>query len=214
MQQFGGAASIGNALIYISAFIFYGGVFVYPAENASAVEEIKFLTDNHATLSVMNLVSYVLFGILLAVLVTAIHERLHHFAPIVSKLTTAFGMIWVGLVVASGMIANVGLNTVIGIENAEEALQVWSGVGIVSEGLGGGNEIVGGIWVLLLSIIALKGNLFSKPLNFVGILVGLAGILSVYPLAIFTEIFGVSQIVWFLWIGIFMLQKSVVAQEN
>lgn len=214
IQQLGGAASIGNALIYITAFIFYGGIFVYPAANASAVEELKFLSDNFGTLSVLNLISYVLFGILLAVLVVALHERLKNLAPIFSRLTAAFGLIWVGLVIASGMIANVGLNTVIGIEDPEKAISIWSSVGIVSEGLGGGNEIVGGIWVLLLSIIALKGKLLSKPLNFLGLLVGIAGILTVYPLEIFTEIFGISQIIWFLWLGVFMLGKPVSAAEN
>ena len=87
---------------------------------------------------------------------------------------------------------------------------IWSSVSIISEGLGGGNEIVGGIWVLLLSFIALKGGLFSKPLIFLGILVGLSGILTIYPLEISTEIFGISQIIWFLWIGVFMFRKPTI----
>lgn len=214
IQQMGGAAALLQALIYITAFIFYGGVLVYPAANASAGEELNFLSDNYLTLSILNLLSYLLFGILLAVLVVAIHQRLKNFAPIFSKLAATFGIIWVGLVIASGMIANVGLNSVIAIEETENAMLVWSSVSIVTEGLGGGNEIVGGIWVLLLSIIALKGQLFSKPLNFLGILVGIAGILTVYPLEIFTEIFGISQIIWFLWIGIFMIRKPATAVEN
>jgi len=114
------------------------------------------------------------------------------------------------------MIANIGLNTVldIGTKDAESAMIIWSSVSIVSEGLGGGNEIVGGIWVLLLSIIAMKGQIFSKSLNFLGILVGIAGILTIYPLDVFTEIFGISQIIWFLWIGIFMMRKPYVTIEN
>lgn len=209
IQKLGGAAAILNALIYITAFIFYGGILVYPAANTSAVEELNFLSDNYLTLSILNLVSYVLFGTLLAVLVVAIHQRLKDFVPSFSKLTAAFGIIWVGLVIASGMIANAGLNSVIAMEDTEKALLVWSSVSIISEGLGGGNEIVGGIWVLLISIIALKGQLFSKPLNVLGLLVGIAGILTIYPLEIFTEIFGISQIIWFLWIGIFMIRKPI-----
>lgn len=209
IQKIGGVAAIFQALIYITAFIFYGALLVYPDANASAVEELNFLSDNYFTLSVLNLVSYVLFGILLAVLVVAIHQRLKNFAPSFSKLASAFGIIWVGLVIASGMIANVGLNTVIAMEDPEKALLVWSSVSIIFEGLGGGNEIVGGIWVLLISIIALKGQLFSKPLNVLGLLVGIAGVLTVYPLEIFTEIFGISQIIWFLRIGVFMIRKPI-----
>ena len=125
-------------------------------------------------------------------------------------------MIWVGLVIASGMIINIGLKSVIdtGIKDPESAMQIWSSVSIISEGLGGGNEIVGGIWVLLLSIIALKGQLFSKTLIFLGILVGIAGILTVYPLDLFTEIFGISQIIWFFWIGIFMIRKPLTVLKS
>ena len=212
IQKIGGVFAILEALIYIFAFIVYGGILVYPDANASTVEELNFLSDNHLTLSILNLVSYVLFGILLAVLVLAIHQRLKSYAPIFAKLAFAFGIIWVGLVIASGMIANIGLNYVIeiGIKEPENAMLVWSSFSIISEGLGGGNEIVGGIWVLLLSIIAFKGQLFSKPLIFLGILVGMAGISTIYPLEIFTEIFGISQIIWFLWIGIFMIRKPLI----
>ncbi len=216
IQKIGGVCAILEALIYIFAFIVYGGILVYPNANASIVEELNFLSENHLTLSILNLVSYVLFGILLAVLVLAIHQRLKNYSPIFSKLASAFGIIWVGLVIASGMIANIGLNYVIeiGIKEPENAMLVWSSVSIISEGLGGGNEIVGGIWVLLLSIIAFKGQLFSKPLIFLGILVGMAGILTIYPLEIFTEIFGISQLIWFLWIGISMISKPLIIVED
>jgi hypothetical protein len=189
---------------------------VRPGKNATVAEELNHLTDNYLLLSIVNLVSYVIFGIVLAVLVLAIHQRLKQYASNFSKLAFIFGIIWVGLVIASGMIGNIGLNSVIemGSTAPENAMLVWSSVSIVAEGLGGGNEIVGGIWVLVLSIIALKGNFFSKPLNVLGILVGIAGILTVYPLDLFTEIFGISQIVWFIWIGIAMIRKPVIAEPN
>ncbi|MFD2185815.1 hypothetical protein [Aquimarina celericrescens] len=215
-QKLGGVCAILEALIYIAAFLVYGGVLVYPNANASIVAELNFLSDNYITLAILNFVSYVLFGILLAVLVLAIHQRLKNYSPSFSKLAFVFGIIWVGLVIASGMITNIGLKYVIetGIREPENAMQIWSSISIISEGLGGGNEIVGGIWVLLISIIALKGQLFSKPLIFLSIIVGIAGILTIYPLDFFTEIFGISQIIWFLWIGIFMMRNpSVVMRE-
>ncbi len=216
LQKIGGVSAIIEGLIYISAFIIYGGVLSYPNKNASATEELNFLTDNFLLLSILNLVVYVLFGIVLAVLTIAIHQQLKTYAPNFSKLAFVFGIIWVGLVISSGMIGNIGLSAVIdmGSSSPEEAMTVWSSVNIVTEGLGGGNEIVGGVWVLFLSIIALKGQFFSKPLNILGILVGIAGILTVYPLDLFTEIFGISQIVWFLWIGIAMIRKPVIVESN
>lgn len=215
LQQVGGICSILEGLIYVAAFIVYGGVLVYPNGDASVIDKFNFLSDNYLILSILNLVSYVLFGILLAVLVLAIHERLQAHTPSLSKLTAVFGFIWVGLVIASGMISTVGLNAIIemGSKDPEKAMLVWSSVSIISEGLGGGNEIVGGIWVLLLSMIALRGQAFSKPLIFLGALVGIAGILTIYPLDLFTEIFGISQIVWFLWIGIAMMRKPLVTDN-
>jgi len=215
LQKIGGVCAITEALIYIAAFIVYGAVLVYPSADANAVEELGFLSQNHLTLSILNLVSYVLFGILLAVLVLALHQRLKTHSPNFSKLAAVFGIIWVGLVIASGMIANIGLNSVVemGASEPEQAMLVWSSVSIISEGLGGGNEVVGGVWVLLVSIIALRGRLLSRPLAFLGILVGTAGILTIYPLEIFTEIFGITQIIWFSWIGIIMLRKPSTTEE-
>jgi len=215
IQQLGGVAAISEGIIYILAFIFYGGVLVYPRTDANAEEKLSFLTENYSTLSILNLMSYVLFGILLAVLVLALHQRLKNYSPNLSNLASIFGIIWVGLVIASGMIANIGLNTVVnmGTQDAVNAMSLWSSIGVVTEGLGGGNEIVGGIWVLLISIIGLKEKVFTRPLNYLGLLVGIAGILSIYPLDIFTEVFGLSQIIWFLWIGISLLRTRIPADK-
>ena len=210
LQKIGGISAILEAVIYITAFIVYGAVLVYPPANADSAQELSFLSDNQIILSVMNLIMYVLFGILLTVLVLAIHQRLKKKSLALSQVASVFGLIRVGLVIATGMISNIGLNSVIelGETEPEQAMLIWSSIGIVTEGLGGGNEIVGGFWVLLLSFGALKGRSLSKPLIFLGIAVGLAGILTIYPADVFTEIFGVSQIIWFIWLGIFMLRNT------
>jgi len=213
LQKIGGISAILEAVIYITAFIVYGAVLVYPPANADTVQELSFLSDNQIILSVMNLIMYVLFGILLAVLVLAIHQRLKEKSPALSQIASVFGLIWVGLVIATGMISNIGLISVIelGETEPEQAMLIWSSIGIVTEGLGGGNEIVGGIWVLLLSFGALRGRNLSTPLIYLGIAVGLAGILTIYPADVFTEIFGVSQIIWFIWLGIFMLRDASIS---
>lgn len=210
LQKAGGIAAILEAVIYITAFIVYGAVLVYPPINADSIQELRFLTDNQLILSVMNLIIYVLFGIFLAVLVLATHQRLKEYSPVLSRIASVFGSIWVGLVIASGMIGNIGLNSVVelGAKEPEKAMLIWSSVSIVTEGLGGGNEIVGGIWVLLLSLASIKERSFPKSFIFLGVVVGLAGILTIYPLDVFTEIFGISQIIWFMLMGIFMLRNA------
>ena len=210
-QKVGGFSSILLGLIYIVAFIIYGGILNYPKANATETERLNFLSDNYFILSTVTFISYVLFGILLAVLVVSLHQRIKDSFPNLSILTSVFGIIWVGLVVASGMISNIGLSSVIeiGIDDPQKAMLIWSSVGIVSEGLGGGNEIVGGVWVLLLSIVTFKSSSFSKLLSVLGLFVGIVGVLTVLPFDVFKEIFGISQIVWFIWIGISMIRKPL-----
>ena len=209
LQKIGGVSAIIEAIIYVSAFVFFGAFWNFPTD-ADSVQKFAFLTENQVTLSIVNLIMYVIFGIFLAVLVLAINERLKSNTPTLSQIASIFGVVWVGLVIASGMIANIGLSAVLELstKDPEQAMTVWRAIYSVVEGLGGGNEVVGGLWVLLLSFAALKGDELSKRLNYFGIFVGIVGILTVYPADVLTEIFGVSQIVWFSWLGAAMLASS------
>ncbi len=209
LQKIGGVAALFEAIIYVSAFVFFGAFWNFPAD-ADSVQKLSFLADNQVILSVVNLTMYVLFGIFLAVLVLALHERLKGNTTTLSRTASLFGVVWVGLVIASGMIANIGLGVVIELsaKDPEQAMIAWRTINAVVEGLGGGNEIVGGLWVLLLSIAALRGSELTKLLNYFGILIGVAGVLTVYPANVITEIFGLGQIVWFTWLGSHMLRSQ------
>lgn len=210
LQKLGGVAALTLAIIYIAAFMFFG-MFLDLPSNANTTQKFNFLAENQIILAVVNLVIYVVFGIFLAVLVLALHHRLKHSAQVLTQLSSIFGLIWVSLVIASGMIANIGLATVIdlSITDTDKAMTVWLGVNIVVNGLGGGNEIVAGLWMLLLSTAALKSNELSRTLNYLGLFVGFMGILTIYPKDLFTEIFGLSQIIWFIWLGLYLLIKPL-----
>jgi hypothetical protein len=208
LQKIGGVAALFEAAIYISAFAFFGAFWDYPI-TADDAQKFIFLTDNQAILSIVNLTMYVVFGLFLAVLVLTIYQRMKTKAPVLSQTASVFGIIWVGLVIASGMIANVGLGAVIDLsaKNTEQAMTLWVVINTIVEGLGGGNEVVGGLWVLLLSIAGLKIIELPKLLNYLGLFVGSVGVLTIYPAEILTEIFGLSQIIWFFWLGMAMLMS-------
>jgi hypothetical protein len=201
-------AALFEAVIYIFAFVFYGVFWDFP-QYADNMQKFSFLADNQAILSIVNLTMYVLFGVFLALLVLALHQRLKIKAPALIQLASVFGLIWVCLIIATGMVANIGLGTVIELseKNADQAMVLWIVINTIVEGLGGGNEIVGGLWVLLLSVAALKVNELPKLLNCLGLFIGFVGILSIYPAQILTEIFSLGQIVWFSWLGITMLMS-------
>jgi hypothetical protein len=207
-QKLGGVIAFLEAGIYILAFVFFGAFWDFPAV-ANNTQKLAFLANNYVMLSIVNLVMYILFGIFLAVLVLVIHQRLKLKALILSQLATVFGLIWVAFVIASGMIANIGLNTAIklSVDDVEKAMTVWITLNTLVESLGGGNELVGGIWLTLLSFAAIKTNEFSKWTNYMGLVIGLIGIFTIYPDDILTEVFGLGQIIWFLGIGFTLLIK-------
>ena len=126
------------------------------------------------------------------------------------QVATIFGLIWAGLVIASGMIANVGTAAVVDLYSTDpnQAAAVWMGINPVIEGLGGGNEIVGGLWTLLVSLAALRTGMLHRGLNYLGLVVGGAGILSAIPALgeIGGGVFGVTQLVWFVGLGILLLR--------
>ena len=44
-----------------------------------------------------------------------------------------------------------------------------------------GNELVGSLWVLLLSLAALRTGGLTRALNYLGVVLGIAGILTMIP---------------------------------
>lgn len=213
LQKFAGIAAISEALIYIVAFVYFGVFLTFPA-GGSPAEKMAYLAEIQLSFSMIYFLIYVVFGIVLSVLVVGLHEKLKHTNNPVVTIGSLFGVIWVGLVIASGMISNIGLDHAIGLmdKSPEKALEMWVLVSVITESLGGGNEIVGGLWVLLISIAAMRAGWLPRGLNWLGIFVGLAGIATVYPDDIFTEIFGISQIVWFFWLGACLISKKYAGE--
>ncbi len=210
LQKLGGISALIEAALYVTGFAMFLTV-LDPSGYEGHVQRIAFLADNQVASFIANLLIYVVFGVVLVVLVQALHARLKNGSPAIMQTATAFGLIWAGLVIASGMIANIGNSTVVALfsENQDQAVSLWLAVTTVQEALGGGNEIVGGLWVLLLSWAALSAGNLPKALNYLGVLVGLAGILTVVPaFDVLMDVFGLSQIVWFAWLGIVMLREN------
>lgn len=213
LQKVGGVAALIEAAVYVFGF----GLFVVVLDSSEFVgpaEQIALLTEAHTVLYVANLLIYVVFGACLVVLTLALHERLKSGARATMQVASAFGLIWAGLVIASGMIANIGMSSVVELAatEPEQAASLWVAVGTLQEALGGGNEVTGGLWVALLSWAALRSGRLHNALNYLGLAVGLAGVLTMIPDAeMFAAVFGMGQIVWFAWVGGVMLRRPLEA---
>jgi hypothetical protein len=129
-----------------------------------------------------------------------------------TQAATAVGLMWAFVLVASGMIFNAGVAAVVGLHDASpvQAVSAWQAIEPVAQGLGGsGGEFLGGLWVLLVSVAALRTGRLPKVLNWLGVAIGAAGVLSVVPaLKDLAYGFGLLQIVWFVWLGIVMLRTT------
>jgi hypothetical protein len=155
---------------------------------------------------------YVFFGFALIVLSLALYDRLKSGAPAIMQAATAIGIIWAGSLIASGMVANAGLATIVSIyaKDPTQAALTFQAIEAITNGLGNANgEILGGLWVLLVSLAALRAGGLPKGLNSLGLLVGTVGIITIIPaLNTLTGVFGLGQIIWFVWLGIVLLRSN------
>ena len=110
----------------------YGSLEVDPVKHAA------FLVDNRVTMYALNLTIYVVFGVLLVVLVLARYERLKSGSPALMQCATAFGLIWATLVIAAGMVANIGAELIVALHSKDptQAAAVWLSLSVVLNGLG------------------------------------------------------------------------------
>lgn len=185
-------------------------------EGWTQVQKLEFILERQSLFVFWNIVIYVVFGAALVVLAVVLHRLLKPYTSLLVAIGTPFGLIWAGLVVASGMVANVGLSWVSGAYDSgpDAAAQTWAVVGIVQDGIGGGVEVVGGIWVLCISIASLRARaILPKPINLLGLVVGVCGVATVVPvLGELGAIFGLLQIVWFVGIGAVLLRANDAQQ--
>ncbi|WP_298909947.1 DUF4386 family protein [uncultured Aliiroseovarius sp.] len=178
---------------------------------ASTPEELlAFLSAQQSTLSVWYLVIYVVNAVALAALVIALRALLHPHAPVLSDLSLGFGLIWATLVMGAGMIANVGLaETLSHTGSAEQAAQLWHMVTTIENGLGGGNEIAGSVWVIAVGLAAWTSGILPRLLNAFGFVIGGCGLLTILPpLEAFGMVFGLGFILWFAWVGVVLLRRA------
>lgn len=209
LQKAAGVSAIFEALIYVVAFVYFGAFTAYPSDATEALK-MAYLADNQFAYSAIYFLMYAVFGAFLAVLVVGLYERLKPYSSSLVQIGSIFGVVWVTLVIASGMLATVGLSHAVNrmAQSPEHAFELWTMISVLVDSFGGGNELVGGLWVLLISIAALKADALPKGLNYLGLIVGISGIATVYPDDTMTEVFGITQIIWFFWLGISLLRTK------
>ena len=216
LQKIGGVSALYMAAAYVFGIVGYLLV-VGDVGDVDPLEQVALLVDHQAFLYVLNLCVYIVFGVFLAVLALALYERLKAGSPALMQIATAIGLFWACLLIASGMVANVGMGNVVDLygNDPAQAATVWLAIDSVVLGLGGEFEILGGLWVLLVSWVGLRAGEFPRVLNYFGVVIAVAALVTVVPALVDVAlIFGLGQIVWFIWLGIDMLRSSPSAASQ
>jgi hypothetical protein len=174
---------------------------------------VAFLADNQALMRVWDIIIYLVFGVSMIFLALALYERLKAGSPALAQAVTTFGLIYAVLVIVVGTLEISNLSTVVKLygENPAQAATVWLTLKSVETGLGagGGETIVNALWLLLLSWVALWARELPRVLNYLGVAISVAGILSVVLASIgLSAVYGLGLIIWFIWMGIVLLRSN------
>jgi len=211
LQKSGGMAALYMATAHLIGIVIFLAILDY-LNITDPAQKLAMNIEKQTVIFSTNLIMYVLFGFALIVLSLALYERMKSGAPALMQVGTAIGIIWAGSLIASGMVANAGLATVVTLhaKDPAQAVLTFQGIETVANGLGNANgEILGGMWTLLVSLAALRARGLPKALNILGLLVGTIGIITIIPaLTDFTGLFGIGQIVWFIGLGIVLLRSN------
>ncbi len=210
-QRVGGIAAFYLSLALLAAIPYFLAVVDYPAAE-TAQDKVDLIVEHYPSLYAVYLATYVCFGIAVGVLALALHDRLRPWAPLLARIAAAIGLTWSFALVASGMVFTYGMTTVHDLVATDEAQAVvaWQGIEPVAMALGGaGGELLGGLWVLLVGVVAVRCGGLPKGLGWLGVLIGVVGIISVVPpLHDATVAFGLLEIAWLAWLGWVLLEAA------
>ena len=216
-QRAGGVAALYLGAAFLLAMPFFLVVVDYPGATDVA-EKVALLAANHASIHVMYLITYVFFGVVLAVLALALHARLSPAAPALMQVATAVGLMWAVVLVASGMVFNAGMAAVVDLypTDPDQARSMWQAIEPVAQGLGSGSggEFLGGRGSALSASWACGAGHF--PGRWAGSAWPWVSRACSHrpPLSATAYVFGLLSILWFAWLGIAMLKSAADSRRS
>jgi hypothetical protein len=212
-QKLGAIAALICAATYIFAMALAASLLTPMFDNALPYNQfIEFYLRHQSLVFVWHFAMYLVNGTFLALLTLALYQHLKTNAPALSLVSACFGLLWTGLVFASGFISLYGWDVIgkLAATSPSEAATLRLVVYNISTGIDTSDRFLGCLWVLLASCAALRTKQLSRPLNYFGLVIGGAGILSSCApgLTALGYAFGVGVIVWWIWLGIVLLRDT------
>src|SRR5574339_510236 len=114
LHRFGGFAALYMAAAHLIGIVIFLVILDYLSITNPA-QKVALNIDKQMVIFSTNLLMYVFFGVFLIVLSMALYDRLKSGAPAITQVATVTGIIWAGSLIASGMVANAGLDAVVAL---------------------------------------------------------------------------------------------------
>lgn len=219
LQKVGGISALICAGTYILALGLLTTVLTPMADSSLPFDQFMAFFLPHQTLVfVWHFFMYLVNGTFLALLTLVLYQQLKTGALALALVAACFGLFWTGLVFVSGFVTLYGWEVIGRLSSADpaQAAMLRLVVDTITLGIDHSDRFLGCLWVLLTSWAALRTGQLSKPLNVLGLAIGIAGIVSSVAPAL-NELgyaFGVGVIVWWGWLGIVLLQGSRSANSQ
>ncbi len=209
----GGTAALVVAGTYVVGFLAMVA-YLLPRGYTSTLTDpsgsLGFLRDHQAELAGWYLVLYLLGGAAMALVALGVGERLAP-APALARFSAALGLIWSGMLVASGSVALVAQHAAVELyaQDPDLALNTWVSTSVIQDALGGGIEVAGALWAVVVGLAVLRSRALSPALGGLALGLGVVGLATVIPIAseAATDVFGLGLIVWFTWLGLALRRR-------
>ena len=212
-QKAGGIGALLQGIFFLLILVLIftvlpGFGFQGPSDFADPAKVLPFVASQ-PLVAFMLFPGDVIFAIFLIMSVFGVYDRLHADSPALIRLATGAGLVATTLILANGTIGNSVLQ--VARDYAQDpasaattfrtlTLVSSNGVGLVSGGI-----FAYGWWALLISWAALRTGAFPKPLNYLGLVFGAAGVLAIAVPAL-GFVGPIVGIIWCLWFGMVLLR--------
>lgn len=185
-------------LAYIIGMLGFLLILQWPDTQA---EQLALLAESATTLHWLYVIVYQFWALAMLLLSVSFAHRFVAVHPVSSTLFIVLGGVWAALVLASGFLFNASLPHTLSLyaEDQQQAMQFWQQMGVIISALGGGNELVGGIWMAVAGYLLSQTTKKPKAIIVLSWLAALAGVSSAFPgFGNAGLVFGLVQILWFL----------------
>ncbi len=198
-KKLGGAAALGHTTALLVGLVL-SFTWMFPLLNAAPDQAQRFLTGHQALVILWYVIVDWGSAITLVILLLALYERLKAGSPKFMRVAVVLGFFWAGLTIGTGdlMLHNFGV-----VANLHGSIPAQAAAW---------TALARGIWVLLLSLAAVRTRGLPRTIGYLGVFLGITGCLTMVPAfaEILFMVFGPGMMVWSAWVGIVMLRDTAM----